>query len=217
MMPSEHEAPAPARTSRMKQWISYLLLAAGTVLVFMGTREVLESYLGQSAAAREFAAAAPSPVTTPSSSHTTTPVSIPKPRQPQLGQTIAKLTIPRLATQLYVFEGDRPDDLRRGPGHLADSARPGGRGNCIIAGHRDTHFRALKDIRKGDDILLKTSDGQFLYRVTEMSIVSADDTRPLKPTRDAVLNLITCYPFYYVGNAPKRFVVEAHLAGEVRQ
>ena len=57
------------------------------------------------------------------------------------------------------------EELRRGPGHLAGSALPGGRGNCIIAGHRDTHFRVLKNIRKGDDIVLETRNGQFLYRV----------------------------------------------------
>ena len=92
---------------------------------------------------------------------------------------------------------------------------PGSRGNCVIAGHRDTHFRALKDIRNGDDILLQTDDGSFLYRVNSTSVVPPSDTRSLQPTRDAVLNLITCYPFYYAGAAPQRYVVEATLAGEV--
>ena len=128
---------------------------------------------------------------------------------------MALLTIPRLATQLYVVEGDDARELRRGPGHLADSALPGRRGNCVIAGHRDTHFRALKDIRKGDDILLRTNEGQFLYRVNSTAVVSPSDTRALKPTRGPVLNLITCYPFSYSGSAPKRFVVEASLAGKI--
>jgi sortase A len=109
-------------------------------------------------------------------------------------------------------EGDGEEELRRGPGHLAGSAFPGGPGNCIIAGHRDTHFRVLKNIRKGDDIVLETRNGQFLYRVKTTRIVTPDNTSALKPTSDPELNLITCYPFYYVGSAPKRFVVEAQLA-----
>jgi sortase A len=186
---------------RGKRALAYLLLASGTVLLFQGTRTVLESHFGQSAAARQFRSAAPLHASLPS-------------RRPRPGATLAKLTIPRLATELYVIEGDDARELRRGPGHLADSAMPGSRGNCVIAGHRDTHFRALKDIRKGDDIVLQTDDGSFLYRVNSTSVVSPSDTRSLKPTREAILHLITCYPFYYAGAAPKRFVVEASLAGE---
>jgi sortase A len=73
----------------------------------------------------------------------------------------------------------------------------------------------LKDIRKGDDIVLETRTGKYLYRVKSMKVVSPKDTEALQPTSNAELNLITCYPFYYVGSAPKRFVVEAQLAGSV--
>ena len=92
---------------------------------------------------------------------------------------------------------------------------PGGKGNCVIAGHRDTHFRILKDIRKGDDIVLETRSGEYLYRVKNTRVISPQNTGPLRPTTDSELNLITCYPFYYVGSAPRRFVVEARLAGAV--
>jgi len=204
---TEPEGKTAMNADRTRTVLSYLLLASGTVLVFMGTRTVIESYFGQSAAARDFSAAAP-----PATSLVSLPGQVQRPR---FGDTIAKLTIPRLDTQLYVLEGDGERELRRGPGHLADSALPGKHGNCVIAGHRDTHFRALKDIRKGDDILVQTDEGQFLYRVNSTSIVSPSDTRALRQTRGAVLSLITCYPFYYVGNAPKRFVAEATLAGEV--
>jgi sortase A len=187
---------------RWKKTLAYLLLASGTVLLFLGTRTLLESHFGQSAAARQFRPAAASTKPLPA-------------RRPRRGATMAKLTIPRLDTQLYVIEGDDPRELNRGPGHLADSAMPGSHGNCVIAGHRDTHFRALKAIRRGDDILLQTDDGSFLYRVNSTSVVPPSDTRSLQPTRDAVLNLITCYPFYYAGAAPQRYVVEATLAGEV--
>ncbi len=91
---------------------------------------------------------------------------------------------------------------------------PGEDGNCLIAGHRDTHFRVLKDIRKGDEILLQTRTGEYRYRVETTQIVSPKNTASLRPTSDAQLHLITCYPFYYVGSAPKRFIVEAQLEGE---
>ena len=92
---------------------------------------------------------------------------------------------------------------------------PGQPGNCIIAAHRDTHFRVLKDILPGDRIVLETREGQYTYRVKSTRIVLPTDTESLQPTRDAELHLITCYPFYYVGNAPKRFIVQAGLDDSV--
>jgi sortase A len=183
----------------MKRGLSYLFMLAGTALVFLGAREVLESHFGQTAAARNYAPAAPS-----------------SPRTAvQVGDTVAKLSIPRLNTQLYVIEGDDERQLRRGPGHMRGTPLPGARGNSVIAGHRDTHFRVLKDIRTGDDIVLDTPNGEFLYRVQATSIVSPSNTGSLKPSSEPLLHLITCYPFYYVGSAPKRLVVEARLAGQV--
>jgi sortase A len=128
------------------------------------------------------------------------------------GETIARLTIPRLHVQLYVVEGDGARELQRGPGHLSGTALPGAAGNCVIAGHRDTHFRVLREIRKGDDVILQTESGQYLYRVKHTGVVSPENTAALQPTSNAVVNLITCYPFSYVGPAPKRFVVQAQLA-----
>ena len=179
---------------------SYLLLAAGTVLVFMGTREYLEWRMGQAQAARSFAIPGAGTEYVP----------------PRLGQSIAKLTIPRLSADLYVVEGDGARQLRLGPGHLTGTVLPGSHGNCVIAGHRDTHFRILKDIRKGDEIVIETEAGQFVYRVTGLAVVPPSDTDPLQPVASrAELNLITCYPFYYVGPAPARFVVTAELEHSV--
>jgi sortase A len=191
--------------ARLKTLLSSLLIAGGGFLLFLGGREFVESRVGQSEAAREF--------------HKTTRSAPPKRREIPLplrpGDTLAKLIIPRLDAELYVVEGDDAGDLRRGPGHLPGTALPGADGNCIIAGHRDTHFRILKDIKAGDDIVLETSRGKFLYRVQYTRVVSPKNTASLQPTADAVLNLITCYPFYYVGSAPKRFIVEARLTGMV--
>jgi sortase A len=187
--------------------LSYLLMALGAVLLFQGARVYMESRMGQVQASRQFDEQVSLPVAQPQ-----VPAA---PLRPQDGETFAKLTIPRLDTELYVVEGDGTADLRRGPGHLPGTAMPGDDGNCVIAGHRDTHFRVLKDLKKGDDIILQTSRGQFLYRVEHMRVVPPTYTAPLRPTTDAELHLITCYPFYYVGSAPKRFVVQAQLAGAV--
>ncbi|HXI43520.1 MAG TPA: class D sortase, partial [Bryobacteraceae bacterium] len=127
------------------------------------------------------------------------------------GEAFARLSIPRLRAVLYVVEGTDSADLRRGPGHLEGSALPGSNGNCVIAGHRDTHFRLLKNLRQGDRIEIETAAGDFIYRVSGTSIVAPRNTAPLRPTGQPVLNLITCYPFYFAGPAPQRYVVHAAL------
>jgi sortase A len=181
--------------------LSYLLIVAGAVLLFLGGRDLFESRWGQSGAAQDLE----TPVPVPQPGTRTQNESLP------LGAAVAKLTIPRLDAQLYVVEGVDQADLRRGPGHMPGTALPGGNGNCVVAGHRDTHFRLLKDIRKGDDIVLETRTGLFLYRVKSMQIVTPQNVAAVQPSTDAVLHLITCYPFYYVGSAPKRYIVEADL------
>ena len=188
--------------SRIKQFLSILLIAGGAYLLFQGARIFFASRLGQTEARKEFRHPAP-------------PRAHRAPVRPHLGDTVAKLLIPRLGTQLYVVEGVDAGDLRLGPGHMPGTAMPGSDGNCVIAAHRDTHFRALKDIKEGDDIILQTRDGEFLYRVKNTHIVLPTNTASLQHSSIAELHLITCYPFYYVGNAPKRFVVQAELAGSL--
>jgi sortase A len=179
-----------------KKWlrlVSGVLIAFGAFLLGRGVREILEWQVAQRTAAGRFQEAA----------HAVRP--------PQLGEPVARLSISRLGTDLYVFEGTDDKDLRLGPGHMPGTAMPGAKGNCVIAGHRDTHFRALKDIRQGDEIVLQTARGRFVYTVDNTAIVRPTNTASLQPTRSGVLNLITCYPFYYLGNAPKRFIVTAKL------
>lgn len=174
-----------------------LLTGAGAFLLCLGAREFLMSRLGQVQQAEAWREQRPVSAT------------------PQLGDSVARLLIPRLDTQLYVVEGTDAADLQRAPGHMHGSAMPGSHGNCIIAGHRDTHFRVLKNIRKGDEIILETGKGQFVYRVVRTRVVPPTNTSALRATTEPMLHLITCFPFYYVGAAPKRFVVEAKLAGAV--
>lgn len=197
-----------ASRRRRRKIVSYALVAIGMILFFLGARDLFYSRFGQDEAEHAFDSSE-APKVSPSVSGETTE----KKAQPKLalGDAVAKLTIPRLDTELYVVEGDHAAELRRGPGHVSGTVMPGQDGNCIIAGHRDTHFRVLKDIRKGDEIVLQTSAGEYTYRVEGTQVVSPSDTDSLKPTRDAELHLITCYPFYYLGSAPKRFVVQAEL------
>lgn len=195
------------RASRKRQALSYLLIAGGALFLFLGGRDIVESRLGQSQAERQFQEITPVRPS-PFESGPKTPRAVPRAK---LGDAIARLEIPRLGADLYVVEGDGARELRLGPGHIAGTPMPGQDGNCIIAGHRDTHFRILKDIRRGDEIVLQTRNGEFTYRVQSTQVVSPKDTRALRPTQDAELHLVTCYPFYYVGSAPKRFIVKAEL------
>jgi sortase A len=196
------------RARRQRRFFSYLLMAGGALLIFLGARDVVESRMGQTTAERQFQVgplSRPSPF--PDDGTRRSPA-------PELGDAIAKLVIPRLDAQLYVLEGDDASELRRGPGHVRGTAMPGHDGNCIIAGHRDTHFRVLKDLRKGDRIILQTRAGEYTYRVDSTQVVSPSNTKSLRPSTDAELHLITCYPFYYLGSAPKRFIVQARLETE---
>jgi len=106
-------------------------------------------------------------------------------------------------------EGDEEDDLKLGIGHIPGTAQPGKPGNIGIAGHRDTFFRPLRLISKDDVIVLTTLHEVDRYKVVSTRIVDRDDVRVLYPTGRDTLTLVTCYPFYYVGAAPKRFILRA--------
>jgi sortase A len=122
---------------------------------------------------------------------------------------IGRIEIPRLLLSVVVMEGIGRTTLRRGIGHIPGTALPGQPGNVGLAGHRDTFFRALKDLRVNDEIRFSTPRGDFRYEVESLRIVDPDDTGALAASGENVLTLVTCYPFYYVGPAPKRWIVRA--------
>jgi sortase A len=124
---------------------------------------------------------------------------------------LTKLSFPSLDQELFVAEGASKDNLLRGPAHIAWSAAPGRNGNCIIVAHRDTHFRLLKDVRKDQHIVLERSGRTFEYRIVALRVIEPNDNRFYKATSRSVLTLVTCYPFWYLGRAPKRFIVRAEL------
>ena len=122
---------------------------------------------------------------------------------------LAILSMPRLGIEVPVHEGTDELTLNRAVGLIEGTASPGQTGNVGIAGHRDGFFRALKDVRLGDGLDLRLLDRTERYVVSSIEIVAPEDVRVLAPTVEPSVTLVTCYPFYFVGSAPKRYVVHA--------
>lgn len=130
---------------------------------------------------------------------------------PRPGTVLGTLTAPALDLSAPVLEGSDDGTLSRGAGHIEDTPFPGETGNIGIAGHRDTVFRPLEHAKVGDALELKTADHQYHYTITKTLIVGPDDVYVLDPTSSPTLTLVTCYPFRFVGHAPRRFIVQAEL------
>ncbi len=125
------------------------------------------------------------------------------------GEVIGEIQVPRLGLSVMVVQGDSPASLRHAVGHIPKSALPGEWGNVALAGHRDTYFRPLRNIQVGDEIRFKTAKHNFEYVVESMEVVAPTDVQVLEATSGHDLTFVTCFPFYYVGPAPKRFIVRA--------
>jgi sortase A len=130
------------------------------------------------------------------------------------GDPIGVIEIPRLGLSSVVLESDDIEALLFGVGHLADTPLPWRAGNSVLAAHRDTFFRGLGGIRPQDVIRIRAGDRELSYHVRETKIVDPTDVEVLAPTKAATLTLITCYPFHYVGPAPRRFIVRAERVAE---
>jgi sortase A len=133
------------------------------------------------------------------------------------GSALGEILIPRLGLKAIIVQGESPAVLQRAVGHLADTALPGESGNVVLAGHRDTFFRPLKQVHAGDAITLRTHDGEFEYVVESTTVVTPSDVWVLEPSDGRTLTLITCFPFSYLGSAPDRFIVRARGNGAAVQ
>lgn len=133
--------------------------------------------------------------------------------RPHRHSLVGRIEIPRIGLSAMIAEGDDAGTLRRAVGHIPGTALPGEPGNVALAGHRDTFFRPLRKVRKNDEIVLTTVDGSYRYRIGSLQVVGPDDTRVLCPGHQPTLTLVTCYPFDFIGAAPKRFVVQAYRIG----
>jgi LPXTG-site transpeptidase (sortase) family protein len=125
------------------------------------------------------------------------------------GDLLGRIEIPRLHVSATIIEGDDTDDLRHSVGHIPGTALPWESGNIGLAGHRDSFFRSIGNLRDGDQIVLTTIRGTFQFRAAEFAIVKPDDVGVLSSVQQPALTLVTCYPFHYIGSAPKRFVIRA--------
>lgn len=130
----------------------------------------------------------------------------------QMGLT--RISIPKIDLSAIVVEGTDHHALKLGPGHLVGSAYAGGEGNAVITAHRDTFFRHIVELKKGDQIMVQRDGKTYTYEVSSQRIVKPDDLSVIQPTNDNRLTLITCYPTYYIGPAPERLIVTSKLVGE---
>jgi sortase A len=200
-----HATPAPRPL--ILRWLERLLLVVGIACVGYYGYVSAETMLYQAYENRELDAILTS--RTPP----TTNVAIPNrtPRTAARGETVGRIEIPRLGVSAIIKAGTDARTLQLAVGHIAGTALPGESGNVGLAGHRDTFFRRLRDIRTDDEIRVATSTRTYHYRVERTNVVEPGDVWVLDPTTHPALTLVTCYPFSYVGSAPQRFIVRAQL------
>ena len=190
--------------SRARRWLERLLLLAGLAGVGVWTASRVVPALWQACENRQF-----------DRSVQNGPAAVSQAPRLKNGELLGRLSIPRLGVSSLVREGDDETTLSLAIGHIPGTALPGQRlpgqgGNVAVAAHRDTIFRALRDIHKDDLIRFETVGGARVYQVDSMRIVKPEAVDVLKSNGTSMLTLVTCYPFYYVGSAPDRFIVSAH-------
>ncbi|CAH0306569.1 hypothetical protein SRABI96_04806 [Peribacillus sp. Bi96] len=136
------------------------------------------------------------------------------PVRPKTGEEMGELYIPKLKATLPIFHGTNENELEKGVGHFAGSVLPGENDNSVLSGHRDTVFRKLGQVGEGDLLIVRTSAGEFTYKVNKVRIVDEDDRTVIVPKPRATLTVSTCYPFDYIGSAPERYVLVAYLTSK---
>lgn len=128
----------------------------------------------------------------------------------KMGETVGLLAIPKIKAELAIIEGTDPDDLEKGVGHYKGAYYPGDQGQIVLSGHRDTVFRKLGELEIGDSLKMEMPYGSYTYEIIGTKIVKSNDTSiiTLQHNKEELI-LTTCYPFSYIGNAPKRYIIYA--------
>jgi sortase A len=197
---------------RIALWIERATLAAGAMLLAAWAAVTLEArlYANRQEARLDRLVTATAELADPAAD-TGPRKTRKKARRPALAaeDLVGRIEIPRLRLKAVVAEGVSARTLRLAVGHVPGTALPGEDGNVVLAGHRDTFFRPLKDVEPGDAVTLTTPEGRFEYRVEAAEVVAPTRTDLLESTSAPTLTLVTCYPFYLVGSAPDRFIVRA--------
>jgi sortase A len=192
------------RSTRVLTWSHRALFAFAAVALGYCGYVLSDSWMFQKAEREKFALLVPAqpPGLAPAAIVTPLPVA---------DGLIGNIQIARLGLSVMIAEGVTQNVLRHAAGHIPGTALPGQPGNVGISAHRDTFFRPLRDLQRDDAITLTTAQGRFKYRVVSTKIVAPENTQVLAPDpgNSQVLTLVTCYPFYYVGPAPNRFIVRA--------
>ncbi|HLJ26400.1 MAG TPA: class D sortase [Candidatus Angelobacter sp.] len=218
--------PKPARS--LGRWIPYFFFILGTLLLGYVAVTLVDAKLYQAREARVFEQArqvqreqqARNSARPFSRSESPAPLLPVRLSQPDRAATAGsegvrgspawgRIEIRSIGLSSMVLEGVDSKTLRRGVGHIPGTALPGQPGNIALAGHRDTFFRALRNINKNDEITLETLDGSFRYRVDLIQVVGPEYTQVLNGSNGEILTLVTCFPFSYVGPAPQRYIVRA--------
>jgi sortase A len=189
--------------ARRLKWLERLLFVVGVTFLAYFAYVSVEARLYQAVENRELDLILASAPSRPDSTVPHPPVT------PLPGSTLGRIEIPRLGVSAMIRAGSDARTLRLAVGHIPGTALPGEIGNIGLAGHRDTFFRRLRDIRANDDIRVVTTTGTYMFKVYSTRVVSPRDTWVLNPTRTPTLTLVTCYPFTYIGSAPERFIVRA--------
>ncbi|MGM0878351.1 MAG: class D sortase [Bacillota bacterium] len=130
---------------------------------------------------------------------------------PNVGEEIGELLIPKLDQAFPIYQGTDDQVLKKGVGHVANSALPGENNHSILSGHRDTVFSGLEELKENEKFIVTTKAGEFLYKIKKIRIVDADDQTVMTPKPKAMLTLTTCYPFDFIGAAPQRYIITGEL------
>jgi sortase A len=189
------------RNSKLRRIVALLFVLSGLSLLGYVSYEYWDMYHSQNELEAQW-------------EQQSTTVAVPgQPKQLSGAEMLTRVSIPKIGLDAIVVEGVSRKQLSIGPGHIIQTAMPGETGNAVITGHRDTFFRHIYELAKGDEIVVRRNGQSFKYQVTGKKIVKPEDVSVLKPTEDAQLTLITCYPTYYIGPAPDRLVIFSKLEG----
>ena len=180
-----------------RQLLSQLFVIAGLGLLTYVLIQYASMYAGQKQLQQRWAQQnSSSPVSTPAASD----------------DGLTRLSIPRISLDAVIVEGISYRKLAIAPGHIPGTPLPGEAGNSVISAHRDTFFRHIYELKKGDDVIVRRLGKVYTFTVTGKKITNPDDVSVMRPTTESQLTLITCYPTYYIGPAPERLVIFAKLA-----